>query len=594
MKGVVNMGIINNVTITNYGGIEAISLPDGPITVVTGGNGHGKSTIVDAIRFLLTGKNGYTIKSGATEAVVEGEMFGSVFSRTMRPSATGITTEIRMNRRKVTGKAFEEWLKKNGIDPAALKIATSSEVLSAMSAGELSDFFIKGGYLPVKVTAEDVLDFLDLEVEEKEFLAERLPEDEFGLDEVNALYADLYELRKATKRFLVGQIAEVCKPKGDLVTLKTELEAVLKNEGASTAAKAAWAAYETAVNAVKAAVDQAAALRKEISLITETKDLSEEITAMKKKLSAARDLLTQLKGNLSTFKSQAKVNKELLDRLSSDACPLECSIVCKTDKTPIREKYQKMNDELSKQAQSCQERMTKGQELITSLEDALSKLETRQKEYEKRKTLEANLAKVVIPPTPEKPKVVKDTEDWTAKKSVIVAQIAACEKYETYLKQVAEQEKLQAKVKMLDHLIATLAPKGELVASIINLAVADLEEICNEQAAKIKTGYQLHFKAEDGLKITVTAKPGNPELEISALSTGERSIALLLVMDLLNQLSTGFRLLLIDDFEKFDMGNMAGLIKMIRDSSSDAIIGVVQHDEIVKALTPMVDHVVKI
>ena len=72
---------LTNVTITNFGPHRHLSLPLAPLTVITGGNGTGKSSIAEALRLALTGDwllRGLTRKQDRAALLSDGAEAGSI------------------------------------------------------------------------------------------------------------------------------------------------------------------------------------------------------------------------------------------------------------------------------------------------------------------------------------------------------------------------------------------------------------------------------------------------------------------------------------------------------------------------------------
>ena len=95
----------------------------------------------------------------------------------------------------------------------------------------------------------------------------------------------------------------------------------------------------------------------------------------------------------------------------------------------------------------------------------------------------------------------------------------------------------------------------------------------------------MQFTANEGLQVSVVPKSGGEEMPIHNLSTGERAITLMLLLDLINQVS-GMGIMIIDDLEKLDPGNLGAVVKFLENDtdSNFIVIACVAHKNITDVL----------
>ena len=583
MKGVFFMEI-KNLEIKNYGGVAHVTVPDGKLTALLGKNGVGKSTTIDAIRFLLTGKSSYGVKQGATEGSIKAVVCGVNVQRYISTSGTS----LYMAGKKTTNKSFEEFLEREGININALKLTTSSELLEAMNAGQLSDFFIKNNYLPVELTTEDIILSLGPDMSEQaiEELKKEFPEGTFSISEISRVYDVFFKRRREHKAvYKMPKVME--KPVGDLLDLKSQYEEICKKEGAASAAKEAYHLFTETQRNLQKYKETMLNLANEIAAIPyKGDDVSKEIELLQKQLDDGKERINSLTSQITVLVNTYNTNKELLDKLCADTCPLDCSIKCTTDKSSIRKKINDLLSEVASNGARLKEERKKIKEDLEQLYKKKVELETQQKDFEKRCNLENQMKSLPKPNKVEKPAVEPDNTDYSRKKIQIQNLIQAHQEYDVFLKESEKQKKIKQIIDTSDELVKALGSKSSLMEQIISIGISDLEEVCNEQARKIKSNYRLKFAAEAGLKVTIIPKAGGAELPISGLSTGERTIALLLLMDLINQVS-GANILLLDDMEKLDVVNMSQVSKFLKEIECDKIyVASVAHSGIEKMLNP--------
>ena len=102
-------------------------------------------------------------------------------------------------------------------------------------------------------------------------------------------------------------------------------------------------------------------------------------------------------------------------------------------------------------------------------------------------------------------------------------------------------------------------------------AVDPLAEYCNELAEKMFQGKEIYFDVTNGLKVCL--KQTLPETGESVIipfegcSTGEQFRILLIVMDMINQLS-GYNILVLDNLDVLDTQAMQAVLEFLHDNGS--------------------------
>ena len=576
---------IKNIVIENYGGIKSLKLPDLKFLALVGPNGSGKSTTIDAIRFLLTGKTRYGVYKGQREGSVSASIVGVPLECKITDNGT---TTVFMSGKKTTRKSVNEFLQKEGANETALNIATSSEVLEAMKANELSDFFIRNNYLPVQLTAEEVEVFLlgegcsEAAVSE---LMKELPDGKFPISELQKVYECFFEKRREYKR-LLKPLPDLEKPTGEPEEIRTAVEELLKKQGAQATAKAAMEAYQAALRNTQLYTKKMTELAEEIARIPyKGEDLSTEINKIKNEIEEARKLGETLNLQVHQHAENYKSIAEMLKKLQSDSCPLDCSIKCSTDKSCIIKKFNQNLEDTKKAGAAAKAERNKVYIKVDELTKKLQELEANQKMFEQRSTLQKQMETMPKPAKVIKPEFEEDKTDYTSVITSLKRQLAAHDEYAVWIKESENQKTYKKIVNLSDELVKVLGTKSALMSRIIEVGIADLQAVAQEQALKIKSDLKLQFTANEGLQVSVVPKFGGEEMPIHNLSTGERAITLMLLLDLINQVS-GMGIMIIDDLEKLDPGNLGAVVKFLENDtdSNFIVIACVAHKNITDVL----------
>ncbi len=159
MKKGVTIMQIKNLEIKDFKAIKELKMNSKKVNVLVGSIGTGKTSTLDALRYLLTGDvPSRPVRSGAENASVRAEIFGIPFERTY-----GIKSTVKLNGKVTTQKSVKELIEsRTHITLDTIKIATTSKFLSAMSSGELSNYLVNNNLIPAEIDFHTLKDLCEM------------------------------------------------------------------------------------------------------------------------------------------------------------------------------------------------------------------------------------------------------------------------------------------------------------------------------------------------------------------------------------------------------------------------------------------------
>lgn len=111
-------------------------------------------------------------------------------------------------------------------------------------------------------------------------------------------------------------------------------------------------------------------------------------------------------------------------------------------------------------------------------------------------------------------------------------------------------------------MLKVLSPKIGLREKIIASILSSMEKHCNELAEKLRLDFQLSIQVNNGVTILCKPKASVDFVDLSDVSTGEQTLAIFLILDMLNQLS-GFGILMLDNLDALDANALDELMGVL-------------------------------
>lgn len=590
---------IENYAVCNFKGVDYYHEANiQKRTIFVGPNGSGKSSLMEAIRYGITGDcPSNAIRANAPFASVEISL--DKLAPIERKQHNGKASQIRYSGTLTTQKSVAEQIQQTfNINVDTIKNITSGEILRAMSAGELSKFLTESGLLPLSVDVEEIITECKLSNEAATMIRPFLPPMpfKFGLDEINECYENFFDLRKSISRDLKGEEIKAAAYTGPTPTRTiADVDKILTSLSSVSADMAIYQNAKKIYDEAKIRFDrQQAEIKRVEEYLSKNMCKIPDETKKSNAESQLRSLATReatARGTVSVLEKNLKMLEKMLSDLKSPKCPLSDKLVCTTDKTAIK-------DELEETIKSTKEELEKNKTMINDIiqkmdmfnkqiaeyDRDMDKYLRLQSESERLKALRAAI--VPLPPVPVEPKnAAIDTAEidkLNKEKSNIIAFNLA----EEAKKKVVELENSK---KIVQELVSALDPKGGIRESVIAYALTPLVDYCNARSKQMNLDIEIDIKAASGSRIYCkTPSSGGAFVPLESASSGQKAIIMFLVMDMLNSLS-GLGILFLDGLEVLDKAAFDALLKILETPESEKtydhiFMSAVDHDDTKSAI----------
>lgn len=586
---------ITKLVVNNFKGIENLEYcPSKNITFVTGMNGSGKSSLLGAVKYAVTGEvpKGEILKSNAEKVETSVTIGNNVFSRNKKVKKDGsLLSGNKLNGSSCTLAQLREILEDTTkIKTDSNKIAFSSELVKSMSSAELGNFLNQ--YIPEKLNVETVLSFITVNNIQEKIIREKLPKmpETFEIDELKGLYKNLYDERKLKKKekenleskigidlidpgFTTDQVDDQLNKGNKYLSDLRLYEENVKN-------------YNKQLEERKKYQDLLVKINEELKKYDAITEISEETKSnTKKKKAELENVYNNAIVVLKTLEINRKMFEEQIVNLNSSKCPLADVIKCTSIDEKIKAKslIEKQIADIIASQKLQTETINKAKTDALKVKEEIEKEDANQKLfYEKKQllsqknTYEDILKKELI--KPEEFKIIPNSEqvieDLKLKRAMTV-------KYEEQLKNKKELEIVTAEYDIFNTLTKMFDPKSEAISKIITNYLSVFNDICKEQSDKLGLDISVRLVQANGITIMAKSKNSNNYLNFESLSEGEQTIVIYIIMDMINAL-TGSKILIMDSLECLDAKAYMSLIKVLvtnKDMYDHIFIAMVDHKD---------------
>ena len=584
---------IKRIKIKNFAGIKGekeIELPK--ICALVGVNGTGKTSFLNAIRFVISGvePDGDIIHNGENEASVEVIFDSGNSYKRIKQMSRSVKSVCKINDKTVLKKDFDKAMEEElGIPISALENVMSADIFKTLNPKEFGKFIL--GYIPEKMTKERVLSYIsNSTIEMMNIVDLLLPDDDISTEMLEDTCATL----KDSKKDLNAQLKSY---KAILETLPTStpttsLEELKEERKNLFVAQEKIQAYNKSVllfnelerkqEAIKNAIKKE---EEELAKIVATRPNEEKYNIIQDKKQKLSKIIESANKSIHASKMSISTLERSLLSLTSNVCPFSEKIKCSTDKSDIVkeiEESKEINEASAKQQEAIISETEKELEEVLKEEvsynankEAYEKLILLQKSLNSKKTMLTDLGQ-----KPEKPNVSIDNFDIQLQR--IENQIKTWEDYQKRLQLYNAISSLTHEIKNYDKLCAAFDTKGEVVQKVLDFYSEILDNAVNSIAGTVRNGLKIHFNPDNGLK--VQADTGHGMISYESLSMGERTDVIYLIIDLINQLSNA-RILLLDETSVLDKESFRKLLTSITnnmDNYDHIILAGVNNDEVLK------------
>lgn len=548
------------------------------ITALCGKNGIGKTTLLNAVRFGLTGAEpeGDVINASSDEMKVSitlNDTVGGEDVEFTRYKHRTKPSKCMINGKATTMKSMNDKIESViGIDLDKIKVLSSSEVVAAMKPQEFAAFILD--YIPEKIKLSQILDHMpDASMGMVEILSANLPEEDIEMSDID----EFAEIIKANRKDVKAQLASKKlllseKPTEEPEKKREDVERELKEldniEAQAEIYRVKKAAYDKAVESANKQKELIASLESEAEAIKCERPNPVEVENAKKSVAdlevSIRNQQTAINGVNSAL-TQLRITREALEK---PICPISPLITCHQDKTVAKEEIQESIESSEAGLVSLNEELEKTTRSYEVAKEAVANLNALSVKYEKYISLRKQIktledSKVEIPAMPEAP----DTADVSERKETLKRALKGIEEYEEGLRLAEQIKVLEENVSDLERLVKAFADKGPVRIGIIQSYLGVFTDICNERSAHCRPEIQFDFRSEDGVKVYMSNDKGE-FLAYENLSGGEKAYMLFIIIDMLNSLC-GTRLLFLDELSVLDTGCFDSLLGIIQAYSAD-------------------------
>jgi recombinational DNA repair ATPase RecF len=590
-----------HLTITNFKNIESMSFsPEHKITLAIAPNGTGKTSFLEAVRFAVTGDAPDScIRDGCDSTTVDAVLAdGTEFSRTKYNDKPSV---VKVNGKRTPAKNLDTTIETmTGVNKTTMKVTTSSDVLKSLSPAEFGDFLMS--YVPEQLDFDTVCSYIagitPSEVSELSAVLPSMPV-KFGMDKIKDAQTYFFEERKNIKKDILARTGKVSmytgsKPSRPRNAIESDVKELMKLEGGYEASKTAMKLYEVAVKNKEAAELNVKQLKEKIDANKATAPNISLLTDIQKKLESGKEKLVNIKSMIQLMETDISTFTDSLENLSKPVCPLSGSLICTTDKTTVKTELEELiqsNREGLVYQKKEEEECLKNIAVLTSAEEDYR---ANERSYSEKTMLnmQYEAAKKRIPILPAKPNEIEE-RDFHSELAELQKVLDAWKAYEENEKTIESISVLEMRRDTLDRLYKALEPKGAVTSEIMAHYMTIFEDVINKRAAELRTGFTMKFVSEDGVNYYIQTDPSREYRLFEFLSHGEQTLAVFLLLDMLNTLCNT-RLLLMDDLNHLDKESFTALYTLItsaevQDAYDHIILCAVDNSDIVDTVKSVKD-----
>ena len=583
---------ITTISIRNFKGIEDLQLNAKKLNAIIGKCGSGKSSLLDAIRFALTGKAGKeVIRKGCREASVVLRFSDNSTIERIRRTSENIS---KCNGKSSTKRSLDEFLTARNMNPCWIESLCSVDWFAGLSSKDLNNFFMT--ILPLRAKAETVVELvaqLDkdlIEKKEKYLMEEILKKQEiFSFNDLANGYNTAYTVRQELKR-KYNEMLPRC-TFNETVPAKTreDIEKELNNISQVEAAEKEYSKrlkeYASSKKQHDLAIKRLDEMKKELDTYSSCKKPKEET---KTQAEADRKLfqvhIKRTNEYIGTINSTLDLLKKTLDNLDKPICPISEKLICTTDKSQLKEELLSLIQKNENALASNKEFLAKCEDQVRKRDDIISNYQKEVYRYEQKTTLENNISKFIVPEILPEPQKVEKAH-LEAKKKELLDLLSILSRYEKVQQNKKELAKIKDKYDLAQFAVKVLDSKIGIPALILQRTLRFFEKKCNEKASLLREGFQIHFLSDNGITIQVSPGKGKPFVDMKEVSTGEFVCVAYILMTMIGE-ATKCHLFLIDNLDRLDTEYLNALLSLLEEDKKieQVFLGGVDHADVEQTL----------
>lgn len=583
---------ITTISIRNFKGIEDLQLNAKKLNAIIGKCGSGKSSLLDAIRFALTGKAGKeVIRKGCREASVVLRFSDNSTIERIRRTSENIS---KCNGKSSTKRSLDEFLTARNMNPCWIESLCSVDWFAGLSSKDLNNFFMT--ILPLRAKAETVVELVaqldkDLTEKKEKYLMEEIlkKQEIFSFNDLANGYNTAYTVRQELKR-KYNEMLPRC-TFNETVPAKTreDIEKELNNISQVEAAEKEYSKrlkeYASSKKQHDLAIKRLDEMKKELDTYSSCKKPKEET---KTQAEADRKLfqvhIKRTNEYIGTINSTLDLLKRTLDNLDKPICPISEKLICTTDKSQLKEELLSLIQKNENALASNKEFLAKCEDQVRKRDDIISNYQKEVYRYEQKTTLENNISKFIVPEILPEPQKVEKTH-LEAKKKELLDLLSILSRYEKVQQNKKELAKIKDKYDLAQFAVKVLDSKIGIPALILQRTLRFFEKKCNEKASLLREGFQIHFLSDNGITIQVSPGKGKPFVDMKEVSTGEFVCVAYILMTMIGE-ATKCHLFLIDNLDRLDTEYLNALLSLLEEDKKieQVFLGGVDHADVERTL----------
>lgn len=583
---------ITTISIRNFKGIEDLQLNAKKLNAIIGKCGSGKSSLLDAIRFALTGKAGKeVIRKGCREASVVLRFSDNSTIERIRRTSENIS---KCNGKSSTKRSLDEFLTARNMNPCWIESLCSVDWFAGLSSKDLNNFFMT--ILPLRAKAETVVELVaqldkDLTEKKEKYLMEEIlkKQEIFSFNDLANGYNTAYTVRQELKR-KYNEILPRC-TFNETVPAKTreDIEKELNNISQVEAAEKEYSKrlkeYASSKKQHDLAIKRLDEMKKELDTYSSCKKPKEET---KTQAEADRKLfqvhIKRTNEYIGTINSTLDLLKRTLDNLDKPICPISEKLICTTDKSQLKEELLSLIQKNENALASNKEFLAKCEDQVRKRDDIISNYQKEVYRYEQKTTLENNISKFIVPEILPEPQKVEKAH-LEAKKKELLDLLSILSRYEKVQQNKKELAKIKDKYDLAQFAVKVLDSKIGIPALILQRTLRFFEKKCNEKASLLREGFQIHFLSDNGITIQVSPGKGKPFVDMKEVSTGEFVCVAYILMTMIGE-ATKCHLFLIDNLDRLDTEYLNALLSLLEEDKKieQVFLGGVDHADVERTL----------
>ena len=582
---------ITTISIRNFKGIEDLQLNAKKLNAIIGKCGSGKSSLLDAIRFALTGKAGKeVIRKGCREASVVLRFSDNSTIERIRRTSENIS---KCNGKSSTKRSLDEFLTARNMNPCWIESLCSVDWFAGLSSKDLNNFFMT--ILPLRAKAETVVELVaqldkDLTEKKEKYLMEEIlkKQEIFSFNDLANGYNTAYTVRQELKR-KYNEMLPRC-TFNETVPAKTreDIEKELNNISQVEAAEKEYSKRLKEYASSKKhdlAIKRLDEMKKELDTYSSCKKPKEET---KTQAEADRKLfqvhIKRTNEYIGTINSTLDLLKRTLDNLDKPICPISEKLICTTDKSQLKEELLSLIQKNENALASNKEFLAKCEDQVRKRDDIISNYQKEVYRYEQKTTLENNISKFIVPEILPEPQKVEKAH-LEAKKKELLDLLSILSRYEKVQQNKKELAKIKDKYDLAQFAVKVLDSKIGIPALILQRTLRFFEKKCNEKASLLREGFQIHFLSDNGITIQVSPGKGKPFVDMKEVSTGEFVCVAYILMTMIGE-ATKCHLFLIDNLDRLDTEYLNALLSLLEEDKKieQVFLGGVDHADVERTL----------